>query len=100
MIIVLIHVHVLAEHIDAFKQASVANAAASCQERGIARFDVMQQADDPSRFIFVEAYRDAAAQAAHKETAHYALWRDTVEPMMAEQRSRVTFHDVFWTDAV
>lgn len=100
MIIVLVHINVRPEHIAAFKEASIANAAGSVQEPGVARFDVIQQTDDPSRFLLFEVYRDAAAQAAHKETAHYAAWRDAVGPMMAEQRFSVKYNDVFWTDAV
>jgi quinol monooxygenase YgiN len=68
------------------------------QEPGIAAFDVLQQADDPARFVLTEAYRTPAAPAAHKETAHYATWRDTVAPMMAEPRSSVKFTNVFPED--
>ena len=99
MLVVHVHVRVKAECIDAFKNASLANAQASVREPGIARFDVVQQNDDPTRFVLVEAYRDAAAPAAHKETAHYALWRDTVAPMMAEPRTSVKFGNVFPADA-
>ena len=99
MLVVHVHVRVKAECIDAFKSASLANAQASVREPGIARFDVVQQNDDPTRFVLVEAYRDAAAPAAHKETAHYALWRDTVAPMMAEPRTSVKFGNVFPADA-
>lgn len=99
MLFVHVHVHVKPEHVEAFKVATLANARASLQEPGIARFDVMQQADDPTRFVLVEAYRTAAAPAAHKETAHYAAWRDTVAPMMAESRTSVKFANVFPDDA-
>ena len=74
------------------------NARASVQEPGIARFDVVQQADDPTRFVLVEVYRDAQAPARHKETAHYAAWRDTVAPMMAVPRTSVKFANVFPPD--
>ncbi|HTQ51267.1 MAG TPA: antibiotic biosynthesis monooxygenase, partial [Candidatus Acidoferrales bacterium] len=83
------------ECIEAFKIATLANARASLQEPGVARFDVVQQSDDPTRFVFVEVYRDAAANAAHKETPHYPVWRDTVAAMMAEPRYRVNFDNVF-----
>ena len=83
MLVVHVHVQVKPECIAAFKAATVANARASVQEPGIARFDVVQQADDPTKFVLVETYRTAAAPARHKETAHYATWRDTVAPMMA-----------------
>jgi quinol monooxygenase YgiN len=95
MLVVHVHVHVKSEHIDAFKAATLANAQASVRESGIARFDIVQQADDPSRFVLIEAYRTAAAPAAHKETAHYATWRDTVAPMMASSRTSVKFANVF-----
>jgi len=70
----------------------------SIQESGIARFDVLQQSDDPTRFILVEAYRTAEAPAAHKETSHYRVWRDVVAPMMAEPRSSVKFMNLFPAD--
>jgi quinol monooxygenase YgiN len=84
--------------VEAFKQATLANARASLQEPGVARFDVVQQQDDPARFVLVEVYRDAAAAAAHKETAHYPIWRDAVTPMMAEPRHSVKFDNVFPDD--
>ena len=99
MLVVHVHVHVMPEHVAAFIAATTANAQASVREPGIARFDVMQQADDPTRFVLVEVYRDAAAPAAHKETAHYATWRDTVAPMMASPRRSVKFGHVFPPDS-
>ena len=66
----------------------------SIGEPGIARFDLLQQSDDPSRFILVEVYRTPEAPAQHKETAHYAVWRDAVAPMMAEPRTSVKFSNV------
>lgn len=99
MLIVHVHVHLKPECVDAFKKASLANAAASVREPGIARFDVCQQQDDATRFILVEVYRDADAPAKHKETEHYATWRDTVADMMAEPRSSVKFSNVFPDDA-
>lgn len=101
MLIVHVHVHVLPDQVEAFIAATLANARASIQEPGIARFDVVQQADDPTRFVLVEVYRTAEAPAQHKETAHYALWRDTVAPMMATPRSSVKYtnlhpHDADW----
>jgi (4S)-4-hydroxy-5-phosphonooxypentane-2,3-dione isomerase len=95
MLIVHVHVHVKPEFVEAFREASVANARQSVQEPGIARFDVIQHSDDPTRFILVEVYRTADAPAAHKETAHYALWRDTVAEMMAEPRQGVKYANVF-----
>jgi len=98
MLIVHVHVHVKPEHIDAFREASIQNARNSVQEPGIARFDVIQNNDDPSRFILVEIYRTPEATAAHKETAHYATWRDAVAPMMAEPRQAVKFTNAFPPD--
>ncbi len=98
MLVVHVHVRVQPGAIAAFQAATLANARASLQEPGIARFDVLQSADDPTRFILVEAYRDDAAPAAHKTTAHYALWRDTVAPMMAEPRTSARFTNAFPAD--
>ena len=95
MLIVHVHVHVKPECVAAFKEATLANARASLKEPGVARFDVVQQKDDPARFVLVEAYRSVEATAAHKATAHYAAWRDRVEPMMAEPRSSVKYANVF-----
>lgn len=95
LLIVHVHVRVKPESIDAFKQATIENARRSVQEPGIARFDVAQQSDDPTRFVLVEVYRTAEAPAAHKETKHYQTWRDTVASMMAEPRSSVKFSNVF-----
>ena len=95
MLIVHVHVHVKLESVEAFKQAALDNARQSIREAGIARFDVVQQSDDPTRFVLVEAYRTADAPAAHKETKHYQTWRDTVAPMMAEPRTSVKFTNVF-----
>jgi len=98
MLVVQVHVHVRPECVAAFKQATLANAQASLKEPGVTRFDVIQQQDDPARFVLVEVYRDAAAAAAHKETAHYPIWRDAVAPMMAEPRHSVKFDNIFPED--
>lgn len=98
MLIVHVHVHVKPEAVDAFREASLANARASMQEPGIARFDVIQQIDDPSRFLLVEVYRTQQAAADHKETAHYKTWRDTVADMMAEPRTSVKYSRVITKD--
>jgi quinol monooxygenase YgiN len=99
MLVVHVQVHVKAECVDAFRAASIANALESVKEPGIARFDVMQDTADPTRFVLVEAYRTPEAPAAHKESAHYVLWRDTVADMMAEPRSSVKFVNCFPGDA-
>jgi len=98
MLVVHVKVQVKPEFIDAFKEATIANASASVREPGIARFDVVQQLDDPACWILVEAYKTAEAPAAHKETAHYIAWRDTVAPMMASPRTSVKFANVFPAD--
>jgi quinol monooxygenase YgiN len=95
MLIVHVHVHVKPESVTEFAQATLENARASVQEPGIARFDVVQQQDDPTRFALIEVYRSPEAAAAHKETAHYAKWRDTVAGMMAEPRHSVKYNAVF-----
>ena len=91
LLVIHVHVQVKPDCIEAFRVATIENARASLQEPGVARFDVAQQADDPTRFVLVEAYRTADAPAKHKETAHYAKWRDTVAPMMAQPRSSVKY---------
>lgn len=98
MFIVHVHVRVKQDDVEAFRAATIANAGASCREAGVARFDVIQQQDDPTRFVLVEVYRSADAAAAHKETAHYAAWRDTVARMMAEPRQGVKYANVFPAD--
>ena len=100
MLIVHVHVHVKQEFVEAFRSASIENARNSILEPGIARFDVIQQADDPARFVLVEVYRTAEAPARHKETSHYQAWRDAVAEMMAEPRSSVKYSNVFPPDAV
>lgn len=95
MFIVHVHVKVKPEHLEVFKQATIENARSSVQEPGIARFDVIQQKDDPTRFVLVEVYRSVEATVAHKETAHYAAWRDRAEPLMAEPRTRVQYTNIF-----
>ena len=99
MYIVHVFVHVKPEFIDAFKAATIENASNSVKEPGVARFDVIQQQDDPARFVLVEVYRDAVdAPAAHKQTPHYARWRETVDVMMVEPRSAVKYHNIFPAD--
>jgi quinol monooxygenase YgiN len=98
MFIVHVHVRVKPEFVNAFREATRENARNSVQEPGIARFDVMQQADDPTRFVLVEVYRSEEATDRHKETAHYATWRDKATPMMAEPRTRVQYSNIFPAD--
>jgi quinol monooxygenase YgiN len=95
MLIVHVFVHVKPQRIKDFKTASIENAGESVKEPGIARFDVIQQQDDPTRFVLVEVYRTADDPARHKETAHYQKWRDTVADMMAEPRSAIKYTNIF-----
>ena len=99
MLIVHVQVHVKPESVEAFKQASIANARESRKESGIARFDLAQHQDDPTRFVLVEVYRTPEAPVAHKETRHYQVWREAVAPMMAEPRSSVKYTNVFPDDS-
>ncbi len=98
MLIVHVHIKVKPDCIETFKEASIKNATESLKEPGIARFDLMQQADDPTRFVLIEAYRSTEATAAHKATPHYAAWRDTMETLMAEPRYSVKYSGVFPSD--
>lgn len=95
MLVVHVNIQVVPDQVEAFLAASRANATASLQEPGILRFDVIQDLADPAHVMLVEVYRDEAATVAHKETAHYAAWRDTVGPMMAVPRSATKFSAVF-----
>jgi autoinducer 2-degrading protein len=94
MLTVHVSVHVKAESAEAFTAASLDNVRASRNEPGVARFDLLQQQDDPTRFMLVEAYRTAEAPARHKATAHYQTWRDAVADMMAEPRSSTKYDDI------
>ena len=99
MQIVHVHVNVKPEFIEAFKQATIENAGHSVKEAGITRFDVLQQTDDPTKFILVEIYKTAEASGAHKETAHYKRWRDAVMPMMAGPRQGIKYSNIFPVDS-
>jgi autoinducer 2-degrading protein len=98
VLIVHVHVHVKPSSLEAFCAATLENARKSLQEPGVARFDVLQDQAEPTHFVLVEAYRDAEAPARHKETAHYALWRDTVVDMMAQPRRSEKFSNLFPSD--
>ena len=98
LLVVHVHVRVKPGSEEAFRRATRENAEASLREPGVARFDVVQDSEEPARFVLVEAYRDARAPAAHKETAHYQRWRDAVADMMAEPRSSRRFVNVFPDD--
>ena len=98
MFIVHVHAHIKPESVESFKNATLANAQSSVKEPGVVRFDVVQQQEDPARFVLVEVYRDAAAAATHKETPHYPVWRDAVVSMMAEPRRSVKFNNILPED--
>jgi len=91
---VFVHVHVLSDAVDAFRTASLVNAAASIREPGVVRFDLVQETGDVTRFVLIEVYRNADGAAAHKQTSHYQTWRDTVAPMMAEPRTSKSYMSV------
>ena len=95
MLVVHVFVHVKSDQVEAFQQASLENARNSIQEPGIARFDIIQQKDDLTRFVLVEVYRTSDDPARHKETTHYQKWRDTVADMMAEPRTSIKYTNVF-----
>ena len=99
MLIIHVQIQVKPEFVEAFKAATIVNATASSREPGVARFDFCQQNDDPNRFVLVEAYRSPEGHAAHRETAHYATWRDTVAPMMASTRTSVRYQNLFPADS-
>jgi quinol monooxygenase YgiN len=99
MLIVHVNVHVKPDFVEAFKEITIENASNSVKEPGIARFDVIQQLDNPTRFMLVEVYRDADAPAKHKETAHYKKWAETVASMMAEPRFSLKYSNIFPADA-
>jgi (4S)-4-hydroxy-5-phosphonooxypentane-2,3-dione isomerase len=95
MNIVQVYIHVMPEHIEAFIQATIENARSSREEPGVARFDFLQQSDDPTRFLLTEVYKDDEAPKRHKETNHYLRWRDTVEGMMVEPRQGIKYANIF-----
>jgi len=95
MYIVHVFAHVKPDQVEAFKAATLDNARNSVQEPGIVRFDVIQQSDDPTRFALLEVYRTQAAADAHKESAHYKRWREAVEPLQAEPRTKIVYENVF-----
>ena len=95
MHVTLVHVYVKTDHIDDFIKATAANQSASIKETGNLRFDVLQQADDPQRFVFYEVYEDAIAAAAHKTTDHYRIWRESVAQWMASPRQGILHNSLY-----
>jgi quinol monooxygenase YgiN len=98
MLRVHVHVQVKPDQVEAFRSATLENARHSIKEPGIARFDVLQQQDDPTRFVLVEVYRTTEDPARHKETPHYQKWRDTVADMMAQPRTSIKYTNIFPDD--
>jgi len=98
MLILIVNIHIKADRIEAFRDATIENARHSRKEPGIASFGVLQQSDDPTRFVLYEVYRDAAASVAHKETAHYHAWLAKVDDMFAEPRTRALYTNVYPDD--
>jgi autoinducer 2-degrading protein len=99
MLIMIVNIHIKADRVEDFREATLENARNSIQEPGIARFDMLQQTDDPTRFVLIEVYRDAAGPVAHKETAHYHAWLAKVDDMFAEPRTRAFYTNVYPADA-
>jgi len=95
MHIVHVLIHVKGDKIEEFKNASIENARNSLKEQGVARFDLIQQKDDPTRFLLVEIYRTPDDVARHKETTHYKHWQESVEPLMQEPRTRIIYQNIF-----
>ena len=95
MHIVHIFIHVKDGSIEEFKNATLENAKNSVKEQGVARFDMIQQIDDPTRFLLVEVYRTAEDVSRHKETSHYQHWQKTAEPLMQELRTRIIYRNIF-----
>jgi (4S)-4-hydroxy-5-phosphonooxypentane-2,3-dione isomerase len=95
MLILQVNIHVKPEYLDAFRAATIENASHSLQEPGIARFDFIQHSDDPNRFCLWEVYHTEEAVAAHKLTAHWALWTERVADMVAEPRTRTWYKTVY-----
>ncbi len=98
MYIVQVHITVDEDAVQAFRIATIENAKNSVQEPGVARFDVIQQKDDPTRFVLIEVYKDEEAAVEHKKTEHYHKWRDFVEDMMADARYSIKYHNIYPSD--
>ena len=99
MFIVHVFIHVKPGSVQNFKAATLANVQNSIQEEGIARFDFLEPLDDPNRFVLVEVYRQPEDAVRHKETVHYAVWRDAVADMMAEPRSSIKYSNIAPVDS-
>ena len=98
MIILIVHIQIKPDRVEAFKAATIENGRNSIQEPGVTQFDFVQQNDDPTRFVLYEVYKDQAATVAHKETAHYNAWVAKVDDMFAEPRTRAFYTNVYPED--
>jgi quinol monooxygenase YgiN len=98
MYIIFVHSHILPEHVERFREVTLQNAEASRGEEGCVRFDVLQQADDPTRFTFIEMFKSEADAASHRETPHFKRWLREAIPLMVEERTRVVYRDVSLTE--
>jgi (4S)-4-hydroxy-5-phosphonooxypentane-2,3-dione isomerase len=99
MLIVHVFVHVKPGNVELFKEETIRNAQNSIKEPGIVRFDIIQQEDDFTQFLLIEMYKNAEAAKKHKETAHYARWRETAEPLLAEPRKSIKYINIFPDDS-
>ena len=90
-----VFIHVKNDKVEEFKAATVENARSSLKELGVVRFDVIQEIEDPTRFLLVEVYRTPEDAAKHKETNHYKHWHEIAEPLMMEPRTRISYRNVF-----
>lgn len=97
MYIVVVHSHIKEEHIERFREITIQNAESSRREAGCVRFDILQQADDPSRFTFIEMFKSEEDGAAHQETNHFKKWLEEAPTLMVESRTRYIYHDVSLT---
>ena len=97
MYIVVVHSHIREENIARFREITIKNAEASRREEGCVRFDVLQQADDPSRFTFIETFKSKEDGEKHLETSHFKKWLEEAPTLMVEERTRVIYNDVSLT---
>ncbi|NIA15055.1 MAG: antibiotic biosynthesis monooxygenase [Nitrospiraceae bacterium] len=95
MYILHVDIAVKPDCVDEFVEATLANARGSVQEPGCARFDIVQDREDPAHFRLIEVYRNEAAVAAHKDTPHYAAWAETAIPFMAEPRTKTIYRGIY-----
>ena len=98
MLVVHVYIEVKPNRIKDFIEASIMNARESLKEPGIARFDLLQDKENPRKFVLNEVYRTNEAPASHKQTAHYKQWNEAVAEMMAGARKKRIYDNVFPQD--